>query len=1167
MTSIQSYGSRRQEFRFHYRAEKTPARFHKSNAFIRGIRGPYGCNSADHEVMTRTGWVRMDRWTGEEILVVDPENKRSWFESVSRVVADCDAFIHLKSRGLDIMASDEHLIPYFVKSKPGVLRQIRAAGLAFQHQHLKDGWPGLIPCCFPPPENALGLGLNDAELRVMVMVCADGSFSHRTKTTRCTVCVRRSDKKLRVRQLLVMAGIAWSEYDNQNRPTETTFRFEAPERNKSLAKYWQASAAQLKIIAAECLRWDGSEDQGYGDWGYYTTDRACAEFVAYAFSACGRRASVGTQEGRRPGWSRSYRVIGSSRGYAGIRNGSRKIPVERVPAVDGKKYCFHTSTGFFVTRRNDSICVTGNSGKSVACVAEIALRAVQQEPDDRGIRRTRWGAIRNTYPELESTTIFTFLSWFGEDVVNMNWGAPIEATIKLALDDGTIMHLEVLFMSCDRPAAIGKLKSLDLTGLWLNEAGELDKLVLDDGSARVGRFPLKKDGAPFTWAGVIMDTNSMDDDHWWHDLDVGPDDEERGKEIQEMMAKLRAVLASIGVHRPLIEFFDQPPALLKIDGSYFPNPEAENVVNQPMGMAYWLQLVAGKSEDWISTYLLNNYGKVIDGVPCYPEFNQRIHGEKRDLTPISGMPIDIGLDFGLSPAAVPGQCSPKGQLLVLGECCARERSMGLRAFLSDALKPYLANRFGVDRRYRIVCDPQVGERAQSNEVSCADILDEGHWEWEKAKAYEFQPRREAVAWFLTKLTDGEPAILIDSSAKTLLKGFKGGYHYRRIQVTGEARYQNEAYKNRYSHCFVADTLVATPDGDVPIDSINVGDMVLTHKGARRVSATMNRISNNLVAVRFSNCVLVCCTADHEFILERGRVRADELQYGDVLQTIAAAQWEDQERTKPLSLTLARIIASLKDITVATIDSAARICTGIFGSITMGQYLTGSTFITATKIKTTTRSKIFTYLATLRTRHIIQENASEKILRRQNDTCSIALSRRQGNGTLATKEDVGMQNRQSAYGAIDSQWREFAGYAKNDMLPLHRRRGIARQPVSQRRDAIQESTTRNEPVQSADQLSKSIATRAPEHALTVVGVKPCPGRRERVYDLTVDDAHTFYANGVLVSNCHDGLQYLALKYVTVESVGAMLNTTPQWQRRLTARGVAGTKPWRRRGGRL
>jgi hypothetical protein len=439
------------------------------------------------------------------------------------------------------------------------------------------------------------------------------------------------------------------------------------------------------------------------------------------------------------------------------------------------------------------------SGKSVGCVAEMAMRSCQQAPDRYGVRRTRWAAIRNTYPELISTTYQTFIDWFGADNINTNWDAPISSVLDVPLEDGTRMVMEVLFIAVDRPAHIGKLKSLDLTGLWLNEAGLLAKIVLNDGAARVGRYPLKKDGAPFTWAGVIMDTNSMDDDHWWHDLDVGPDDPDRARELDELMKNLKEALATIGVHRNMIEFFDQPAALVEVNGSFFPNAEAENVKNQPMGMAYWLQLVAGHDRDWILINILNQYGRVIDGKPCYPEYNDEIHGKKYRLAPMVGLPIIIGLDYGLSPAAVFLQCTPKGQLLILGELCSEDRSMGITRFLSDALKPYLANRFGGEWTFKVRGDPAGKGRAETDEKSCEQIVIAAGFSYEGAKTNAFMARRESVSWFLSRLVDGKPAILMDESCKMLRKGFKAGYHYRRIQVSGEERFQEEAYKNKYSH--------------------------------------------------------------------------------------------------------------------------------------------------------------------------------------------------------------------------------------------------------------------------------------------------------------------------------------------------------------------------------
>ena len=60
------------------------------------------------------------------------------------------------------------------------------------------------------------------------------------------------------------------------------------------------------------------------------------------------------------------------------------------------------------------------SGKSYGCAAEIMLRAVRQQPSPRdGIRYTRFVIVRNTYPELRTTTIKTWQELFPEDT----WGS------------------------------------------------------------------------------------------------------------------------------------------------------------------------------------------------------------------------------------------------------------------------------------------------------------------------------------------------------------------------------------------------------------------------------------------------------------------------------------------------------------------------------------------------------------------------------------------------------------------------------------------------------------------------------------------------------------------------------------------------------------------------
>ena len=48
------------------------------------------------------------------------------------------------------------------------------------------------------------------------------------------------------------------------------------------------------------------------------------------------------------------------------------------------------------------------SGKSVACCIEIIKTAITQEKSEDGIRKSRWAVIRNTNPQLKTTTIKTW---------------------------------------------------------------------------------------------------------------------------------------------------------------------------------------------------------------------------------------------------------------------------------------------------------------------------------------------------------------------------------------------------------------------------------------------------------------------------------------------------------------------------------------------------------------------------------------------------------------------------------------------------------------------------------------------------------------------------------------------------------------------------------------
>ena len=150
------------------------------------------------------------------------------------------------------------------------------------------------------------------------------------------------------------------------------------------------------------------------------------------------------------------------------------------------------------------------SGKSVSCCVEVFRRALEQKKGADGLRKSRWAIIRNTNPQLRTTTIKTWLDWFPEsDWGRFHWSVPYTHHIKKGEID-----LEVIFLALDRPEDVKKLLSLELTGIWINEAREIPKSIIDACTMRVGRYPSMRDGGP-SWSGVIADTNAPEEDHWW----------------------------------------------------------------------------------------------------------------------------------------------------------------------------------------------------------------------------------------------------------------------------------------------------------------------------------------------------------------------------------------------------------------------------------------------------------------------------------------------------------------------------------------------------------------------------------------------------------------------------------------------------------------------------
>jgi len=375
--------------------------------------------------------------------------------------------------------------------------------------------------------------------------------------------------------------------------------------------------------------------------------------------------------------------------------------------------------------------------------------------------------VRNTYRELKDTTLRTWLSWFPVELCGPFSHTDMTHRVRLPHPDGGTVELEVLFRALDRPQDARKLLSLELTGAWVNEARELPLSLIEALGDRVERYPADRDGG-CSWAGVILDTNPPDTDHWWHHL---------------------AEEAKPGGW----DFFRQPGGLLEVEGRFLHNPKAENLDHLPKD--FYLRRMAGKSPRHVRVYYCGRYGFVQEGMPVYPEFDEARHVSLAELEPVDGLPLFLGLDFGLTPAAVLGQRLPDGRWLLLDELVSRDMGMvRFAGLLNDLLRARYPRLIP-----EIWGDPAGMARAQTDERTPYDILRASGLHARPTPTNDPLLRREAVAAALARSIDTRPGLVLSPRCRTLISGMAGAWRYRRLLVSGEDRYTETPEKSRFSH--------------------------------------------------------------------------------------------------------------------------------------------------------------------------------------------------------------------------------------------------------------------------------------------------------------------------------------------------------------------------------
>lgn len=360
-----------------------------------------------------------------------------------------------------------------------------------------------------------------------------------------------------------------------------------------------------------------------------------------------------------------------------------------------------------------------------------------------------WCLIRDTWENLQRTTLKEFFKWFPNGVFG-NWHEGKKTwTWAEGVGKGT-----VVCMGMDDPSDASKLQSLELAGIAMDEpapaalSAGINELVFDVGFSRLRQ-------AEMNWYAVKLAENNPDETHWTYRRFVDPGTP---------------------------EFVSWQP------------PHPENVKNLPDDYYGSLRRVWAHRPDLVDRFVEGKYGFQQDGASVTPEWNDSVH-LANGLMPIRGGELTLLWDFGLNPTCIITQVTPLRDWLILEAYVGEEE--GVEELISGVIKPVLRERYR-GYTWKHIGDPAGRQREQSSsQRSAVRVLRKELGGIFRAGPVRFEERREPLRAILSRQAHGKGKVRVDRvRAREVWQALRGGWHFR---VSNSGVTSHEPVKDKHSH--------------------------------------------------------------------------------------------------------------------------------------------------------------------------------------------------------------------------------------------------------------------------------------------------------------------------------------------------------------------------------
>jgi uracil-DNA glycosylase family 4 len=313
----------------------------------------HACLTGDHEVLTESGrWVRLDAYDGKEAMAVWSTLGEITFEVPLRIYnyPPTDDLVSLEGTSISALCTSNHAFP--VISKDSVYNR------TYIVKRSVDTFPknGRIPLTGIFHGNGY---LNLVSLQLMVAIQADGCIC---KKGYVSFNLRKERKISRLDNLLVNIKHTKKVYEERTCyyiPRKAITHITSlllPGKTFNSKLLLNLTLKLRKDFLQEVVLWDGESNEVSGrQTSYFSTNKENAQLVQTIAHVSGIEA-IFRKAVSRPNRKSLYLVHFNRRKFARIECLRIHKSTECKPV-----YCVETSTGYFLTRRNNYVYGTSNS--------------------------------------------------------------------------------------------------------------------------------------------------------------------------------------------------------------------------------------------------------------------------------------------------------------------------------------------------------------------------------------------------------------------------------------------------------------------------------------------------------------------------------------------------------------------------------------------------------------------------------------------------------------------------------------------------------------------------------------------------------------------------------------------------------------------------------------